>query len=303
MKHMHNNRWWLLILVSLGLGGCVGTQTFTTAARSGETVMLAVGWQKTLARQNLTITITPASGAPVTYLPGDARVRGVLNLYPDPGSNIVVDKMTGQATSARDIANLINNIVTQDSADATGIAHDNEWWQTTLMMDLPSVAAGLATIQIVDSKGATFLPITVEILPGTSTQNLFNIRPSYNPSSSLAFMSVYPEAIHAMERAPRSTVTFSGPTIPYSLQVGFAHTSGIGKTWVINPRGDIKNLAWNDDGSIITVVASPVRGITTTQWLDFKFYIAGGLSGLTLTSLKAYDINGNPITGVTAAVQ
>ena len=114
MKCMHNNKWLLLILMSLGLGGCVGTQTFTTAARSGETVVLAVGWQKTLARQNMTITITPASGAPVTYLPGDARVRGVVNLYPDPRSNLVVDDMTNPTTVAGGLASSIKGSVTNN---------------------------------------------------------------------------------------------------------------------------------------------------------------------------------------------
>ena len=299
MKHMHNNRCWLLVLVSLGLGGCVGTQTFTTAARSGETVMLAVGWQKQLVRQNLTVTITPASGAPVTYLPGDARVRGVVNLYPDPLSSAVVDTQTGQSSPAGTIGNMINSMVT---LSADGVTNDNEWCQTSVMMDLPTVATGTATINIVDSQGAVIPPISVEILSGSSAQNKFNILPPNN-ASTLNLTSVFPQSIHSMERAPHSLLIFSGPTIPHSMQLTFAHTPSVGKTWIVNPRGDIKSVEWTDNGSNITVVLAPVQGVTLSQWLDFKFYIAGGLSGLTLTSLKAYDISGNPVAGVVPAIQ
>ena len=87
------------------------------------------------------------------------------------------------------------------------------------------------------------------------------------------------------------------------MQLTFAHTPSVGTPWVINPRGDIKNVAWNDDGANITVMLAPTKGVTLSQWLDLKFYIAGGLSGLTLTSLKAYDISGNPVAGVVPAIQ
>src|ERR1700687_4184575 len=83
----------------LALAACSGTQTFTPAARAGDTVTLAVGWQKTLQRQNLTVTITDANNSVTTYLPNDAHVRAIVNLYPDPASRAVVDTATGQQTN------------------------------------------------------------------------------------------------------------------------------------------------------------------------------------------------------------
>jgi hypothetical protein len=37
--------------------------------------------------------------------------------------------------------------------------------------------------------------------------------------------------------------------------------------------------------------------------IDFKFYISGGITGITPTNIKAYDINGNPVAGVIASIQ
>ncbi len=62
-------------------------------------------------------------------------------------------------------------------------------------------------------------------------------------------------------------------------------------------------MVWNDDGTNLTVILTPTQGVTLTQMLDFKFYIAGGITGLTQTSLKAYDVNGAPLSGVTASIQ
>jgi len=286
----------LFMMLSLlgGLGGCVGTQTFTTAARSGETVTLAVGWRKTLDRQNMTITFTPAAtGVPVTYLPNDAGVRSVFNLYPDPVSKLVVGTQTGQTlgTDALRTGNGINSLVT---------GGDRDWWQSMVMLDLPTLPTGLTTIQINDSLGAAISPISIEILPGTSPKNSFPVKYA---GSTVTLTAAYAGALRSMERADRSTITFTGSTIPHSMHMTFAHTPNVGKTWVVNPRGDIKNLAWTDDGANITVVLTPAQGITLSRISDFKFYIAGGISGLTQTNLKAYDVNGYLMAGVTAAVQ
>ena len=170
------------------------------------------------------------------------------------------------------------------------------------MMDMPTLAAGVATINIVDSQGAVINPIRIEILPGTSASNKF---PIYMPGGTTPsnFLSLIPNVVQTLERSPSATVTFTGTTIPHSMQLTFAHTPGVGTPWIVNPRGDIKTVAWADDGANITVALTPIQGVDVGQWLDLKFYVAGGISGLTLTNLKAYDINGNPVTGVTAAIQ
>ena len=297
-----SRRYFLLLLLPLlgDLAGCAGSVAFTSAARQGETISLAVGYQN-IARQNLTVTITPSLGSPVTYLPNDPKVRAVVNLYPNPSSGLVVGTQTAQ------------NLGNSDSALGTTISNqitsgNQEWWQTIILLDLPApFPTGPATISIVDSAGAVINPVGIEVLPGTSTTSLFNnvYLPPAAGGSVFNFIAAYPYALKSLEQTPRYAVTFTGATIPHSIGVQFTHTPTVGKTWVVNPRGDIKNVTWTDDGSTITVMVTPTGGQTLTQMIDFKFYIAGGITALTQvpSSLKAYDINGNLIAGVTAAVQ
>ncbi len=296
-----------LLPILWGAVACVGTQTFTPAARPGDTVALALGWQKNLARQNVTVTITDAVGTVTTYAPNDTHVRGIVNMYPDPASRAVVGTMTGQdlGYQATNTGRLINGFATNTP---TG-EHDDDWWQTTMLLDLPTtLAIGTATIAIADSGGASIQPANIAVLPGTGSSNNFTIYAPWGGTPSL--LSTWPQLLDSMERADRYTVSFStyqdangNYVIPHSLQVQFTHTLNVGKTWVVNPRGDIKNVVWNDDGTNITVLLIPTNGQTLTQMLDFKFYIAGGITGLTQTGLKAYDINGNAMSGVTASIQ
>ena len=301
MKNSRTIAFLLLFLLLENLVGCVGTQTFTTAARAGDTVALPVGWLN-LKRENLTITITPSSGAPVTYLPNDPAVRGVVKLYPDPSSGLVVGERTGQDLGNSDsvIAGNINGYVTNG---------DREWWQSSIFLDLPSsLPSGKAVVSVVDSTGAQVYPIYIDILPGTGSSNLFSV---YGPMGSytLNLPYVWPNVIKSLETTARYQVTFNSyqdangnDVVPHSIQAEFTHMTGVGKPWVVNARGDIKNVIWSDDGTNLKVMVTPTKGKTLGLLVQEKFYIAGGITGLTLTNLKAYDINGNVMAGVTATV-
>ncbi|MCK5091252.1 MAG: hypothetical protein KAR30_01880, partial [Gammaproteobacteria bacterium] len=73
----------LLILISI-VTGCVSIQPFPNAAKSGETITLAVGSPEGMTKDNITVTFT--SNDQVTY-PGStditSGVKSVLKLYPD----------------------------------------------------------------------------------------------------------------------------------------------------------------------------------------------------------------------------
>lgn len=285
----------LLLPVILWLAACTAAQTFTPAARAGDTVALAVGLKKNLIRQNMTVTITPSVGAPITYAPNDPRVRAVVNLYPDPVSRAVVGTQTDQSLGydGNTTGLLINSFV----------PNDNEWWQTTLILDLPtSISAGTATISINDGLGTAFLPSYITIVPGVGESNKFQI---YNwiGSGTFKLLDLYPNVLLSMERADNKAVTFSGTIIPHSIQFEFSHTPAVGKTWIVNPRGDIKNVLWTDTGSNVRVILTPAAGTTLAHMINFKFYISGGITGITPTNLKAYDINGSPVSGVSFAIQ
>lgn len=291
--------WQVLILPAvITLGGCVGAQTFGPAARAGDTVAVEIGRRPKIARQNVTVTITDAAGAVTTYAPNDSHVRGIVDIYPDPVSRAVVGTMTNQdlGYNATTTGYLINTQVTNN---------DNDWFQTVMVLDLPTtMATGDATVSIADSgTGTTIQPSTVTVVPGTGSPNLFTIWVPWGSTLPLLSTSLYPNTLMSMERADRYTVTFAQTNgVPHSIQVSFTHTSGVGVPWVANPRGDIRSVLWHDDGTTLTVMVTPTQGTTFTQMSDFKFYIAGGITGLTQTGLKAYDINGVAVPGVTAKV-
>ncbi len=280
----------VLMLISAALSACTGVNTFTTAARPGETIALAIGRQSSLKRANVTVTITPATGSAVVYPPLDPRVRSILNLYPDPVSNAIVRQRTDNPTS---VGFPIEQFITNG---------DPDWWQTFMLVDLPTgIAPGIATISITDTFGAIIAPSSVEVLTGSSQRNPFNINYVGN-IFSVDSASPQLRAPKDFERASQYVVEFTGDTIPHAVQIEFIHTSSVGAAYVINPRGDLKNVTWSDDGSNLKVFITPSTGLTTTQIKDFKFYVAGGLTGLSQTYLKAYDQLGVPVSGVTATI-
>ncbi|MES2354416.1 MAG: hypothetical protein V4568_08420 [Pseudomonadota bacterium] len=279
-------------LLALTLGACSSPNSFTTAARSGDTIVLAIGWNKDVKRSELTVSITPTGGgAPIVYSPGDARVRSVANMYPDPASRLVVGTETAQSmgTNASTLGNAINNSVT---------GQDKDWGQTIVVLDLPtSMPTGPATIAF--SKAGTSLApnINITILSGPGVPNTF--------AGSSAPPTTTADMLASLERGPSYAVSFNGATVvPHAIQLDLNHTAGTGKTWVVNPRGDLKSATWNDTGSKITVMLTPVNGKTLGNLAHFKFYVSGGVTGVAYasSSLKAYDINGNAITGITTTV-
>lgn len=278
-----------LISIIPGLTGCAGTKAFTTAARAGDTVALAVGWNKNVSRANLSAVITQAGGgAPVNYSPGNSNIRAVFNMYPDPVSRLVVGTETNQGLGYN--ANVhgasLGSLVTGDDKDLS---------QTMVLLNLPaSLAVGNATIDLY--AGATPLSShTVQILSGAGSANLFE-----GATSSLTA-----EQLRTLERAAASVVTFSAVNVPHSIYLEVPHTFGVGVPWVVNPRGDLKNVSWTDTGSVLKIVITPVSGASIPKIGHFKFYISGGLTGFGAPYVKAYDVNGSllPEGDITAAIQ
>jgi len=276
----------LLVSLVLLLSGCAGQKAFTAAARAGDTVALPLGWSKNLTRQNTTVVITGANAATYTYAPNDPSVRAIANLYPDPVSRLVVGTETNQSLGVN--ANLYGA-----SLESSVTNNDKDLSQTMLVLNLPAtLAVGAASIVVKDQAGnsVTAAPITLDILAGTGGANPFQ---QNNTSATLSA-----EMIANLERADARTVTFSGSAVPYGIQIELTRTAGVGKPWVVNPRGDIKNLAWSDDGATLRILLTPANGVNLTQLANFKFYVAGGVTGLTVSSLKAFDANGNAVSGI-----
>lgn len=281
-----------MFILAIGvLGGCAGARTFHEVARAGDTVAVAAGWKHYFRRDNITITITPSSGPSIVYSPNDPAVRAVVNLYPDPVSSIVVSPQIGQDLTpyARTYASLVDSSITQD---------DQDWWQTTVFIDLPTtLPTGMATIAITNpqSEGVSS---QVDIVAGTGRPNEFQAV-SNGPLSS--------NQLASLERVGHYVVNFSGGTVPFAIQLDLRHDpdvdrGGVGRAHVVNSRGDLKNAAWKDDGANLRVILTPAKGTVLGDMKDFKCYVAGGIAGLQVVEVKAFDINGNPVMGVTASI-
>lgn len=290
-----------IIVLLLSMLACTGIQTFTTAARPGETIALALGWRHHLTRDNLIdITITDASANTFIYSPTDTSIRAIYNTYPDPISNLVVGYETNQ--------NIVGNEQTWGGLIQSNVTNfDRDWSQKILLIDLPAgIFPGSANISVtiaLEGGGTETIPSqSIEILDVAPAPfgNLFQNYESLSMSSA---------TLKSFERANHYKVLFSGTTLPHAIQVDLTHdpdvdNGGAGRAYVANPRGDIKNVHWADDGINTRVIVIPSHGQSLAEWSDFKFYVAGEITGLTIVpgSAQGFDINGNPIA-VTSQVK
>lgn len=289
----------LLTAVTFGVFGCGGAAPLNTAYRAGDTIALGAGWRQTFDRSNLTVTITGSDGVPIVYQPGNAAIRAIINLYPDPLSYLVVGTRTGLDTnynSGSTYGYMVNNEITNN---------DPDWWQTSVFVNLPSnLPVGTANVMLQSASGESYGPIPVNIIAGQG---------SPSPFTAQLLGKMDPTELQSMERAPKYTVTFTGgSTLASALQVDLTHdpsssVGGIGIPFVVNPRGEMKNISWTDDGTHLRVILLTSADGTTKdpylsdyQWKYFKFYVTGGITNLAVTSVTAYDSAGNPISGVTA---
>lgn len=281
-----------LILLS-ALTACSGVQTFPNMARAGDTVSVAMGWQKRFKRSNTTVTITPSVGEPVVYQPDDPAIRAIINFYPDPLSNIVIGTKTQNDAFFR-YGNTYGSLINSNHTDG-----DMDWWQAVAFIDLPStLPEGEANIHLINSYGDT-TDSNVNIIEGNGVSDLFN-------AEGVGPLTV--SQLTSLERASNYEVSIESDVIPYAVEMEFTHTE---EAVVINPN-ELKNIIWTDNGSILKVMLLPASSSALSSLHDFKFYITGtaanefmpgvGLQTLTLNSINAYDVNGNSITGVSASL-
>jgi hypothetical protein len=272
------------------VSGCSGVQTFQSNLKPGETAIIAAGWKHNFSRDNITVTITPSQGAPIVLMPGDPAVRAVINMYPDPLSSLIVSEETDQDLTpfARTYGMSVNFL--------TG--GDKDMWQTTVFIDLPqTLSTGLANIEISNAEGDTAVS-TVNVIEGSGTPELFDAE--LNGPLTPVQMAV-------LERIEHYELNFSGPQLPYAIEVILDHdldadNGGAGKAYVVNPRGDVKNVLWSDNGALLKVLLTPTHDQPLNDFKHFKFYVSGGITNLSVNSVNAVDENGNPVLDITASL-
>jgi hypothetical protein len=288
------------------LSGCTGSGTFHDHARAGDTVAVAAGWAHHLQRGNIKVTITDSAGTETVYTPGQPgydAVKGSINFYPDPVSSMVVSERINKnlTLSAITYANLIKQQVTLDDAD---------WWETVIFVDLPDpMALGDATIDIVDltSPAAEAASSIVTIVPNETGIGTGGSHNAFEATLGAFSFNMGDTHFQALERVPHYEVAFSGSTVPYAIQVDFTHDpdeahSGTGTAYVINPLGHIKNISWapiGTSGTDFRAIITPAYDGAITNMNDFKFYVAGGVTGLALNgTAQAFNVDGGTIGGV-----
>ena len=290
---MFSNYKFISIIISIFVvAGCAGTQTFPNVGRAGDTVAIAAGW-KHFTRDNITVTITPTVGAAIVYQPGAAEIRSVVNFYADPLSSLIVSAEKGVDVTpyARTYNGQIRNNFT---------GGDKDFWQTVVFIDLPppqSLATGPATVDIVGAQGESVSTI-LDVIAGTGSPEQFIPELLNGPLNGDHLLS--------LGRVDHYEVNFTGSVVPNAIQMDMSYTMLNG--YLVNPRGDLKNLTWNDTGSGYRVILTSANG-AVGNIKDFKFYVAiafGTVSSTSLNivpgSLQAFDQNGNPIAGVGATL-
>jgi len=297
-----------VLAVTVWLPGCVAVAPFPTSAHPGDTVALPLGDFSRLRRSNVSVdiktlipgctgTITKCTQVFATLPAGDSAIRALINLYPDPVSNLVVGDATGQ------------NIVGQESmwgGDIDALSdHDKDWAQTLLLFDLPStITDSWIAVDVRDGGSIIDSDRGITILPGAGAPD---------PFDAIGVGPLTPSHLGALERSAHYTVSFSGPTVPYAIQVSMNHAPdlnadpmlGVGKSYVVGTRGDIKTTHWQDDGTNLKVILIPSNGATLGRLEPLQFYVAGGIQNLQLNTVggvEAFDINGNPVSGISAII-
>jgi hypothetical protein len=286
------------MLALLGIG-CGGVYTYYDTASGGDTVAVPAGWKQSFTPDTVTVEIYQPPYHPVnnptpiaTYSPGDPRIRGVTNAYVDPLSSMVVSRETGQ-----DLTPSARTYASQVSQQYTG--PDRDWFQSMVFVDLldPMPQTGLAEVYAYTptEDASSFVNITATTGGHAHAFEAQVLGP------------VTQDQFKAIGRVPFKTVTVTGNTVPEAIQVDLIHdpdknNGGTGKAHVVNPTGWVKNTAWRSwyDSDInknhLRVIMTPARDGIIYDMLDFKFYVAGGVTGLVLDSVQGFDVDGMEIT-------
>lgn len=252
----------LLVVGTVGAAGAAADEAVATA-RAGGIVAIPLGRQDGLARHQVTVVVTTASGDSIVYAPGDDRIRAVVNVYPDPMSRLRVG----------------------DPDRATPAA----WWETFAYLDIPETAApGEATVAVYGPHGALTPAAVIEVLPPTGQ----------TPAAAPRL-----DELRLLERADHMTVAFRGPTAPHALQVELGYTAGESRPRVVNPHADVTVLSWADDGRTLRVLLSPAVGGAPTDLEQFTFHVTGAALEAAPASVRAYDAAGRPVAGVVVDIR
>ena len=182
------------------------------------------------------------------------------------------------------------------NANVTG--SDEDWWQTTVFVDLPAnvPTGGLADITVSTLDGSESVTTTVQVVEPD---------PAFGGSADLFEVELAgvlnDNQLKSLERIDHYVVSFDGSSLPHAVQIDLAYHDLVGH--VVNPRGVSKSVLWSDNAGTYRVMVLPAdqqRGFHVMT--DLKFYVAvmagaAGVANLSVIpgSVRAFDQNGAPV--------
>ena len=285
----------ILLTVSVIVVGCASPQTLPIAARSGDTITLALGSHEGMKIGNTTVAFTPDSnGIPVAL-----TAKAIFNLYPDKRSQAFLDSSTV----------------------ASGTYH--EPWLTVMVIDLPEgLPTGFGTIKVNTTVPQPNGPnarvedvdYRLEILPGTGApHNLQYQLSSFSLNGNLRTLRPIPNQAYIVP--PSATCPQSSNYAAIELRFRLPY--------VIEPWRDVEwfrvvaddftaltyektpQVTWAAQGDDLVVVFMSADGMLKCYEPKFSLVPTDAsfsdLGPPVLLSVTYYDVNGAIITGPQAS--
>ena len=280
----NNCRFLAVLAVLLAVSGCVSLQPFPNAARSGDTITLAVGSADGMTAENTTVDFY-SNASPSN--PISVPVRSVLKIYPDKTS-----------------AAWLNDTPPVSRRSSHGA------WLSVIVVDLPSLPDGDGFMRVTSGVDVVYpnlaatpdgLDIPITILPGTGSANPFNFAAidGDNQDSDLSKLDPMPQAIIRPAVPPEGTATtYSYGAIEMSLTVDindFAGDPALDQDIAVvlddQPQNTFNQtqLIWKRDGDNMKIMLISPKGM-----YGHEARVSITPLGRTVNGLNVYGIVGMP---------
>jgi len=283
------------ILFLLFVSGCTALKTFPNAARSGDTVALAVGSPLNMNRGNTTAIFTSdIDGIPVDL---SSNIRSIFKLYADPTSQVF-----------ESTANTVNLIESSNHAP----------WITIAVIDLPQgLSAGPGQIQF--TTNATYpaigshinnLQIPLEILAGTGSASTFDYEfgvgaqltgdlSILESQTRAVFGPAFPSVACPCPDYAAIEIEINAPTTATTLHPTVIRVVAEDLTVQTNSSRSVIH-SFSPTGQTIKIVFLSPTGTLKYYEAQFSVVLHSNFtftSTPTITSINYYDNNGNQVSG------
>ncbi len=298
-RYMHDIANLAVSIIFIALSGCTALNTFPQAARSGDTVALAVGSADGMTRANTTAYFVSNSNS--TQYDLTPTIRGIFNLYADKTSSVY--------NLGSDAVHVVNT-------------SGHEQWITIMALDLPQgLPIGPGSVHITTT--ATYptigshinnKPINLEILPGTGTSD--NLSYEFGLGASMTGDLTQLEAVPHAQIIPAFPLSTTWPTygaIEMKLHVPTSAGTSLQPPALRVLPDDLSIATWSnlntiyhhDSNQDLTIMLMSPTG--KLQYYESRFAIAlrfdpndasfNFVGTPVISSVNYYDVNGNTVAG------